>query len=180
MSDLEKYIMENREKFSDEEPGAGHSGRFGEKLRSGRRPSRKVRFRHILQVAASVAILIASGVVIVKSNQGSGKTAAVEIPEQYQEAYDYYVNQVNYRYDEISSFNFTEEEQKEMLMNELSEMDTYYQDLLKELDAQPGDERVINALIRHYQMKVSVMDRIIEQLNQINDINKKENENTSI
>ena len=41
------------------------------------------------------------------------------------------------------------------------------QQLMKDLEANPNDERVVNALIRHYQLKLEVMDQIITQLNQV-------------
>ena len=63
-----------------------------------------------------------------------------------------------------------------MLLKELQEMDTFYQDLLVELNANPGDERVISALIKHYQMKMLVMDQIIDQLKEFNQAKSKNNE----
>lgn len=176
MSDLEKYIMENREKFTSDEPDTGHFDRFSAKIQEGKRPVRKVRFRHVMQIAASFAILVSSGIVIVKSSKGKARMAVIEVPEQYQETQNYYVHQVNSRYDEIESISFSEEEEKEMLLKELQEMDTYYQELLVDLNANPGDERVISALIKHYQMKMLVMDQIIDQLKQFNQPNSKSNE----
>jgi len=180
MSDLEKYIMENREAFSSDEPSRGHSGRFRKLLNSSRRPHRTIRFHHVMQIAASFAIIVAAGVVVVKSNKGSGKVAAVEMPEQYREAQNYYFQQVSSKYDEIESFHFTEKEEKEMLLKELQEMDIYYRQLLTDLQADPGDERVFNALIQHYQLKVLVMDQIIDQLKQLNQLNNSNNEKTGI
>lgn len=180
MSDLEKYIIENREELSAEEPDTGHFDRFNTRLKEGERPERKVRFRHVLQIAASIAILLTSGIVIVKSNKGKAKMAVIEVPEQYMETQNYYIHQVNSRYHEIESISFSEEEEKEMLLKELQAMDSYYQELLVDLNANPGDERVISALIKHYQMKMLVMDQIIEQLKEFNQIKTESNEQSSI
>jgi hypothetical protein len=180
MSDLEKYIIENREEFSSDEPDTGHFDRFSKKMQAGKRPAMKVRFRHILQIAASIAILLSSGIVIVKSSKGKSKMAIIEVPAQYQETQNYYTHQVNSRYNEIESMNFSEEEEKEMLLKELQEMDIYYQDLLVDLNANPGDERVISALIKHYQMKMLVMDQIIDQLKQFNQTKSENNEKSSV
>lgn len=176
MSDLEKYMIENREEFNSEEPGEGHFDRFSKRLKEAKRPVRKVRFRHVLQIAASMAILLSSGIVIVKSSKGKTKMAVVEVPGQYQETQNYYIHQVNSRYSEIETLNFSEDEEKEMLLEELREMDVYYQELLSDLNANPGDERVISALIRHYQMKMYVMDQIIEQLKEFNQSKNRNNE----
>jgi len=49
-----------------------------------------------------------------------------------------------------------------------------------DLEANPDDDRVINALIRHYQVKLEVMDQIIIQLNQIKSETSEKNEHESI
>lgn len=180
MSDLEKYIIENRDQFDTEEPNQGHFDRFSERLKQENKPVRRLKFRHVMQIAASVAIILTSGIVIVKSNKGKSKQASVDIPEQYQETQYYYAQQVNYRYDQIEAFEFSEEEEKEMLLKELKEMDEYYHQLLLDLNANPGDDRVISALIKHYQMKMTVMDQIIEQLKQFKQQKTDGNESASI
>ncbi len=180
MSDLEKYIIENRDDFISDEPDTGHFDRFKSKLQMENKPVRRIRFFRVMQIAATFAILLASGVVIIKSSKGKAKMAVVTVPEQYQETNNYYIHQVSTRYDEIESLNFSDEEEKELLLKELQAMDSYYQELLVDLNAFPGDERVISALIKHYQMKILVMDQIIEQLKQFNQAKNDNNENSNI
>jgi len=43
-------------------------------------------------------------------------------------------------------------------------MDSVYIQLQKDLKANPNDERIINAMIEHYQTKVEVMSYILNQL----------------
>jgi uncharacterized protein (DUF305 family) len=66
-----------------------------------------------------------------------------------------------------------------MLMDELNQMDETYKDLQEDLKANPNDERVINAMIDHYQRKVEVMNYILSQLKEIqtNNENQINNEN---
>jgi len=180
MSDLEKYIIENRDDFVSDEPDTGHFDRFKSKLKVEKKPVSRESFFRVMQIAATFAILLASGVVIVKSSKGKAKMAVVTVPEQYQETQNYYISQVNSRYDEIGSYNFSEEEEKELLLNELQQMDSYYQELLVDLNANPGDERVISALIKHYQMKMLVMDQIIEQLKEFSQPKSGNNEKSNI
>ena len=58
-------------------------------------------------------------------------------------------------------------EEKDLLLKELDDLECIHAQLMKDLEANPGDERIINALIRHYQLKLEVMDQIIIQLDQI-------------
>jgi hypothetical protein len=178
MSDIEKYIVEQRGQLDLEEPSIGHFNRFKRKIGSER--GRRISFRHALQIAASIAVILASGIVIVKSSQGSKKVAMSPEKQEFTEASNYYAHQVNNKYDEISSFQFTSQQEKEMLLKELSEMDELYQELLGDLNANPGDERVMNALVQYYQLKMGVMDQIIEQLIEIKNIKTEENEKSSI
>jgi len=182
MSDLEKYLIEMRDALNTEEPSTGHMKRFSRKLQGQGTAVRRINFRHALQIAASVAIIMASGIVIVKSSKGGNKVALNPQYQEFKEATNFYAQQVNDKYQDISSFQFESGTEKEILLRELSEMDNYYKELLEELNANPGDETAMNALIQHYQIKLSVMDQIIGQLIQIKNINSNNynNEKASI
>ncbi len=47
-------------------------------------------------------------------------------------------------------------------MSEMKGMDSVYVQLQHELKANPNDERIINAMIEHYQTKVEIMSYILE------------------
>ncbi len=168
MTDFEKYIKEHRMQLDSDKPRKGHEERFLQKLDSlsDRRPVRKIRFRHALQVAASLAIILTSAVLLIRQT-GGNELAARDIPAAVMEADYYYASQVDVRYEEISAFNFENDMDKTVLLNELKDLETFHQQWMKDLEANPDDDRVINALIRHYQVKLDVMDQIIIQLNQV-------------
>lgn len=166
MSELEKYIMNNRSEFDNDMPDPGHLERFHKKL-SGQSPVRRINFRHALQIAASVAIIIASGWIIIDKSTSGDKVARSESSVVTFEAEDYFIHQVSTKYEQIEEFSFDSEHEKAILLNELKEMDIYHQKLMDDLKANPSDERVINAMISHYKMKLEIMDQIINQLNQI-------------
>jgi uncharacterized protein (DUF305 family) len=46
-------------------------------------------------------------------------------------------------------------------------MDSVYRDLQKELRANPNDQRIIDAMIKHYQTKLEVMSYMLDQLKEI-------------
>jgi uncharacterized protein (DUF305 family) len=58
-----------------------------------------------------------------------------------------------------------------MLISELRSMDSVYVQLQKDLKTNPNDERIINAMIEHYQTKVEVMSYILNQLKAIRNEN---------
>jgi hypothetical protein len=70
----------------------------------------------------------------------------------------------------------------EMLKNEMKSMDSVYVQLQKELKTNPNDERIISAMIQHYQTKLEVMSYIVNQLKAVRNENQKnvKNEGKSI
>ena len=72
MTEFEKYIKEQRMQLDSDTPRKGHEERFLQKLDSvsDRRPVRKIRFRHAIQVAASLAIILTSAVLLIRQSVG--------------------------------------------------------------------------------------------------------------
>jgi len=87
---------------------------------------------------------------------------------------NYYVRQVGFVENEFLSLDIANPEQKAVLMQELTSMDSVYVELQKELRENPDDQRIIDAMIKHYQTKLDVMNYILDQLRQI----KAETENS--
>jgi hypothetical protein len=169
MSNIEKQIREQRLRLDSDRPREGHEERFLQKLERlpGQAPVRRIRFRHAIQVAASLAIILTSAIVLIRQDKSGDKVAQQEIPQAVMEADYYYTSQVDEKYNEISNFNFDDPEEKALLLNELKDLESYHQQLMKELEANPDDDRVVSAMIRHYQLKLELMDQIIKQLNQV-------------
>jgi hypothetical protein len=182
MSDIEKQIKEQRLLLDSDQPRKGHEDRFLQKLERlpGQKPVRRIRFRHALQVAASVAIILTSAIVLVRQDKSGNKVAQQEIPAAVMEAEVYYVSQVDERYNEIREFDFDDAEEKALLLDEMKDLESYHKQLMKDLEANPDDDRVVSALIRHYQLKLEVMDQIITQLNQVKSETSENHEKESI
>lgn len=169
---LEKYIIENRDKFDLEEPEPGHFERFAAK--HGKQGNRGMNFtlKYILQ-AAAVTLLIALSSLWVYDRiagglQGRQVIDLADISTEYREAEIYYTSLITSKYNEIKSFYFQENpREQEILLRELSEMDTIYKSLRKELNTERGHQMVIHAMISHYQLKLDIMNRILEQLYQV-------------
>ena len=169
MSNIEKQIKEKRLMLDSDRPREGHEERFLQKLDSLPKqvPVRRIRFRHAIQVAASIAIIVTSAVLLIRTDKDGNEVAQQKIPPALMEADIYYASEVDARYNEIRDFDFEDKEEKDLLLKELKDLENYHRQLMKDLEANPDDERVVSALIRHYQLKLEVMDQIITQLNQV-------------
>jgi hypothetical protein len=186
MKTIESIIRENKD-FFEQEPSNGHMERFNRMLEEKFRKSAPKRsiVPYLLR-AAVVTLLVTLSSLWVWDNflsPDSRRMTLGDVSPQYREVENYYIHQVNMMEGEIKDANLiTNPDQKEMLLKEMRSMDSVYVSLQKELKANPNDERIINAMIEHYQTKVDVMNYIIGQLKAIRTENQnmKENEKVSL
>ncbi len=171
MDNLEKIIRGNRDLFNQEEPSEGHLERFQTLLEMRFAPKRKVSIGPYLLKAAVVTILVTLSSLWTWDNfirpDGAGLSLG-EISPGYRDMERHYTHQVSLMRDEIIEIDLGEEgEHKRMLDEELEKMDEVMSELRHELRANPGDERVVRAMIQHYQTKLEVMSYILNQLREI-------------
>jgi hypothetical protein len=67
------------------------------------------------------------------------------------------------------------EEEQTMMNDELKEFENLQKGLETDLKANPHDERVINAMLEYYQAKLSVINIIVNKLQEVKEL--KENRN---
>lgn len=183
MKHLEDIIRSHRGEFDDLEPSEGHFKRFDQKLRKYNRRKRLFTWNLILKAAVVAVLVVLSGLWVydrITEQQTPESLALEKVSPEVKEAHLYYSSLMDKKYEQIKQFDFRNEEQKEMLLNELHNMDSIYVNIKEDLRTNPNDPRVINALIQHYQMKLEVMNQILDQLRGINEQTKsKEKEDES-
>jgi hypothetical protein len=183
MKNIEDIIRSKKDFFEDAEPSEGHLERFNRKLemRFQVAPVKRSIVPYLLK-AAVVTLLITLSSLWTWDHfirTGSSRMTLGQVSPQYKEVENYYVHQVNMMEGEIVNVDLKNNpDQKVLLMKEMKSMDSTYVSLQKELKANPNDERIINAMIEHYQTKLEVMTYIVNQLKTIRNDNqiKKENE----
>ena len=187
MKSIEDIIRNNKDFFEDAEPSEGHLERFNRKLEKRFQVNTiKRSIVPYLLKAAVVTLLITLSSLWTWDHfirTGSTRMTLGQVSPQYKEVENYYVHQVNLMEGEIVNVDLKNNPaQKTMLMKEIKSMDSTYVSLQKELKANPNDERIINAMIEHYQTKLEVMTYIVNQLKTIrnDNQNKKENEKVGI
>jgi hypothetical protein len=187
MKTIEEIVRGSRSLWDDREPEEGHFERFSLKLEI-RRQARTVRRSIVpyLLKAAVVTLLVTLSSLWTWDHfirQESSRMTLGDVSPQYREVENYYLHQVNLMEDEIVNTDLhTNQEQKQILISELKSMDSVYVSLQKELKANPNDERIISAMIEHYQTKLEVMTYIVDQLKAIqnNSLKNEDNEKVSL
>lgn len=185
MKNIDEIIRDNREIFDGKEPIDGHLDRFNWKLekRLHSNATKRSIVPYLLR-AAVVTLLVTLSSLWTWDHfiRGDKETMALgDVSPQYREVENYYVHQVGLMEGQLQTVDFgNNPEQKVLLQNELKSMDSTYVQLQKELKANPNDERIINAMIEHYQTKVEVITYIVNQLKAIRNENNNKQDNEKI
>jgi transposase-like protein len=180
MKTIEEIIRSNKGYFEDGEPSEGHFERFEMKLalRFGTATVKRSIVPYLLKAAVVTLLVTLSSLWtwdhFIRPDRN--RMALGDVSPEYKEVENYYIHQVSMMEDQIYSVEFvTDKEHMEMLTGEIKSMDSVYVQLQKDLKANPDDERIINAMIEHYQTKLEVMTFIVKQLKTL----RNENQNTS-
>ena len=174
MNKIEEFFKKERGAFDDREPSEGHFERFSYKLATRLHASgiKRSIVPYLLKAAVVTLLVTLSSLWTYEHfiRPDLKKTMTLsEVSPEYKEVETYYVRQVSFMENEFTNLDFENNpEQKDIMLRELQSMDSAYVDLQKELRANPNDQRIINAMIKHYQTKIEVMSYILEQLKQIN------------
>lgn len=190
---IEELIRENVEALNDNEPLEGHFLRFEEKLKT-QNKVRKITWKGVLKIAAIVIFVMLAtnqasiyfspetkglaGMVLNKTENTSISLASLS-PE-YKEVEFYYTTSINTglnQWNELSKAGMISNEEQAMMDEELKDFENMYKNLQQDLAANPNDERVINAMLEFYQVKLSVITMIVNKLEEVKQQKNNHNEN---
>jgi hypothetical protein len=183
MDELDKILIENRSDF-DEEPHAGHFGRFEEKLRLQASKRKSIRISPFLKVAAVLVIVLLSANLYVHLRNAKPKVQEVAVVKNdLGEAAFYYTNSINIGIrdlEQMANEGIGSKKELVQIKHELSEMDSLFVNLQLEYKSNPNDERIINAMIEYYQTKLDIVNTIKTDLEKAKQFKRKKHENTEI
>lgn len=188
MSDkLKKYVADNEAKF-DSAPLSGHFDRFKllqeKQAKKQSIKSKNIGMSVVIKIAAIFVLVI--GVSWLFFNLGklqhSQPIVDLEItPAQFSnellEAEVFFTEQVSLKKKEVLSLASTNDAATQQIMRELQKLELQYLDLKDELLVNRSNEQIINAMIENYRLRLSVMERLLQQLKKSNKVKQKHHEN---
>lgn len=142
-----------------------HEERFKRKLNSEFNKTGKKRIMLLLAgygVAASVALFL-FGAIMLKSNNLEQQIILTSVDKEIIEEEEYLKQQVNERLKIIASFNADKETTSE-LFNDINDVDLSLNSLREDFQKMPGDQRVVEAVINTYLLKIKALDTIVQIL----------------
>ena len=155
---LEKIIRENKDALEQDAP-TGHFERFETKLNKSFKHRNKFGTKFYLQLAASLIFVLLLGNQLRiyfapdRAKQQDEMATLSSVSDEYREVEFYFTSAINQgmtEWDKLIEDGFISQNQ-----------------LQKELQANPDDERVINAMLDYYQARLSVTTLIIEKLKEV-------------
>jgi hypothetical protein len=172
MDELDKIFLEQKDEFMDEPP-SGHINRFKERISELDNPKvSKSNFTIFWRVAAVaiIALLITNVFIHIAPEQDVPVSKSPSFPIEISNAGFYYTNQINSGISELKNLSakgLLATKEIELLNDELSEMDSLFIILKKEFNSNPNDERIMKAMVEHYQTKLEIINTILNDLKKV-------------
>ncbi|TWF32522.1 hypothetical protein FHW36_11548 [Chitinophaga polysaccharea] len=163
---FESFIQQHRDEFE----GPGPSPRVWAALEKDLTEQRQGRVVQLLRKnwfkAAVIAVLMinAAAIFYFTGHKRHQQQELSAISPDLQEARTYYTTRINAKLQLIDAYPANELGLDSTARQELQLRNDTYKALEKELKNNPGNERIRAALIRYYQLKLDLLDKILEEL----------------
>lgn len=167
---LEKFIIDHRNEFDIYEPSAHVWDGIVKETHTIKK--RRINWRGTLWKVAAAVIIFISAFSLSEFIHRSKDTIAqkddniekeIIIPELI-EAEVYYAGEVNMRMSEIKSYAAINPDLEREMNYDLSELDSIYADIKRDLKDNIATEEVVDALIQNYRLKLQILEEILHQL----------------
>ena len=174
MDTLKKYIDQHHDEFEEISLPAGHEMRFAHKLNAVQKKRFKLNVSTLLKVAAISILTLLSSLYVFENliqDKNQPLLSLSEIDKDYTDIEFYFTSTTNKQMEFIeNTLNDESPVKKAFFMKELASLDTLQNQLQHELNSNPNDERVVNAILQYYQFKMEVLAHIIDQLKQVKNL----------
>lgn len=169
---LEKFVREHAEAFDTfEVPGEAWAVVEKKIFKTAPYKKRQIVF-YAKRIAAAVLIFASAWMLndyrdSKRQNARVGETISREMPAELKELADaeaFYTSQVKIREDELLAYAQDYPEIIEDLKEEFNAMDLHRNELKNDLAESSADEKVIEAIIRIYRIKLEILDQILTEL----------------
>ena len=160
---LEEFIIQNKEAFNNEAPSDTVWSGIDKNLR---------RKKHYLQIAwkvAAVLFLVSTIYRLVDKNLRQNNFEGPTFSQEFQQAEDYYTQLIAMKRVEIEE-KLTPEQQEEFLI-EIDQLDEMYLELKKTYQTNAASERLLDAMINNLQLRLSILNKQLEILENIKEQN---------
>lgn len=168
---LEQFIMNNKDSFNDVDPSDKVWKGINKKLRKD---------NGFLQVAwkvAAVLFMVSTLYLLIDKNLQDSQVSP-QFSEEFRQAEDYYTQLISQKKLQIQE-ELTLEEQGQLL-EEIDQLDVLYVDLKKTYQTQASSDLVLDAMVSNLQLRLQILSKQLDILENIKDQNDEIESNTEI
>ncbi|MFO7658153.1 MAG: hypothetical protein R6W78_13925 [Bacteroidales bacterium] len=165
---LERFIIENSNAFDALEPGDG----VWTKIEKNIRPGKTINWYKVMGRVAAVILIFTLSYMVhealdIKSTRLSGKDAKKGkeiIITEIREAEIYYSGLINEKLQEIKPMLSDNPMLEKEITYDLSQLDSIYASLKKDLKDNIASQEVIEAMIENYRLRLTILEDILIQI----------------
>ncbi|MCV9386924.1 hypothetical protein [Reichenbachiella ulvae] len=180
---IEDFVKKHRSEFDDLEPRASMWDQIESQLDQNKEipiePKRN--YLWMWKAAAVVFVCMTIGLLVERNWYTNDSTEVAEVQKQsedIEQVESYYSGLIEKRKAEIRLAMERKDMVDEELLSDLDGLDSMYQDLKNELKRNKNNEKVVNAMIRNLQLRVEILNKQLEILDQL--VKYEEDEKISI
>lgn len=177
--DIEQRVLELREEFDFAEPNVGHFERFQAKLNDEKKtkPNHKTSW---LWLSVAAMVLLAFGFMLGNLNTQKGIQLA-DVSPKMQETQNFYLASIQQEIELVKAKQIPENQKIiEDSFEQLTVLETKYEELTLELKESNEDKRVIFAMISNFQTRIEVLQNLLQQLEEFQSFEHNIPENKTI
>ena len=164
-------LFEVQSNWDFENPENGHEKRFLEKLNVAQ-PKK----RNWIPLSLVASLFLSFGVLMYFYS--NFQQEEIQLSPQVQETHDYFSSVIQ---SELKSLKEQKNPQTTLLisdaLNEMKKLETDYEKLKKEIAKNGENKQVVFAMITNMQTRISFLQTVLEQVEQLNNFNTNTNEN---
>ena len=172
---LEKYILDHRAEFDDQDPVP----EIWERIDTRKSRVIRINWKDVAWKAAAVAAIFVASYFfhdyMASRNQSSqnfmSKNAEDASPmvRELIEAEAYYSSMIDRKKDEVFRLTASNPEVRREIDMEMVDLDRVFSELKEDLKDNAYNEEVIEAMIQNYRLKLDILEEMLLQLNQSNE-----------
>lgn len=183
---LEEFIKMNREAFNDmPEPGPELWGRIEKGLQQksvfGPKEAKTFSLGFVLKLAAAIILLMSIAFLFYLKRQGGNRVDYAAINPEYARQQVQYIALVQEKRVQLKTLGQSNPQLYQEFNNVITQMDSTYISLNKDLAKSPNQERVLQAMIRNLEIQTEVLNQQLEVIRQVDQLkNQRKNETKGI
>jgi hypothetical protein len=161
---LDTFFKDNN--FDVDVPRFGHLDRFEKRLN----PQKKKKSFSYKWMSIAASIILVLGFWL-GANFKDNTLFLADVSPELQEAETFFVSTIQQELKEIEKFrNPTTERVIEDALNQLERLEEKYKDLVKSLNKNFNDRRVVYAMISNYQSRIEILQDVLIQIDELKNL----------